>query len=236
MTTRRCYCCASGTNSDRHDQSIRSPNGFMVFNKTVFGNSPLPHSLKEPESLCQSPSGANGCDLTQTSNSCRSRKGTWRSSTRSRMCCQTARGRLENRILGNRLVSEDGSNQVTSGLVLLRRISFFEKSLIGSFQALLFVLFGANAAFGKGDQRAANCQLAFFGHAAHCRRQGRGNRDALPNRSRCLSGCGSMVYRHNSIVPTAAPVWFKPPSAHPPETESATPYSLFAAHTRHAKR
>ena len=41
-------------------QSTTSPNGFIPFSKTVFGNLPVPHKMKEPKSLYQSPSGATG--------------------------------------------------------------------------------------------------------------------------------------------------------------------------------
>ena len=76
----------------RHDQRHRngrqstgSPNGFIPFSRTVFGNLPVPQRMKEPKSLYQSPSGATGPVRTQDWSRWRSPIEMRRSSTRCRM-------------------------------------------------------------------------------------------------------------------------------------------------------
>ncbi len=78
----------SGGCGDRHlsclcgfaaGYSISCPNVFISFVRTVRGNSPAPHSLKEPKSLYQSPSGAMGSDRTHGCNRARSPSEIWRS-------------------------------------------------------------------------------------------------------------------------------------------------------------
>src|SRR5579862_8324405 len=154
----------------------------MFLRRTVFGNSPEPQSLKEPKSLYQSPSGASGWDLTQSCKISRSLNGIWRCSTRSRMCCHTSRGRLENRIFGNRPLSEDGANQIPAGFVLLGRIFLFHEPEIRGFKILFGVPLRADSPFRKTDEGAADGQMAFASDTTHFRCEWRRDRDTLPQR------------------------------------------------------
>ena len=104
------------------DYSIRVPKGVMPFASTVFGNSPEPQIMNDPKSLYQSPSGAHGPAFTQFCKRRRSWREIWRSSTRARMCSQTGRGRLENRIFGKGVLPEDRPDQVFPGFAFAIRI------------------------------------------------------------------------------------------------------------------
>lgn len=49
------------------------------------------------------------------------------------LCYRTLRGRLENRIFGNPILSEDGANQIPAGLVLLGWIFLFYEPEVRGF-------------------------------------------------------------------------------------------------------
>ena len=51
---------------------ISVPKGIIPFPRTVLGSSPEPQIIKDPKSLYQSPSGAQGPALTQSCNRWRS--------------------------------------------------------------------------------------------------------------------------------------------------------------------
>ena len=80
----------------RRHQATGFPNGLIPFSRTVFGNWSVPHKMKEPKSLYQSPAGAKGPVLTHSWRANKSATEMRRSSTRWRRCCQTGRGRLAN--------------------------------------------------------------------------------------------------------------------------------------------
>ena len=80
----------------RRHQATGLPNGLIPFSRTVFGNWSVPHRMKEPKSLYQSPAGATGPVLTHACSANKSATEMRRSSTRWRRCCQTGRGRLAN--------------------------------------------------------------------------------------------------------------------------------------------
>jgi len=109
---------------------ISIPKGFMPLIRTVFGYLPRPHSLKDPKSLYQSPSGANGSDLTKVCNRRRSESGIRRFSTLTRRCCQKPRGRSEKRIFGNSCLPENHAYEVLSGFLLFSRLLLFQKSAV----------------------------------------------------------------------------------------------------------
>src|SRR5436309_2966939 len=103
----------------------------MPFRRTVFGYSPLPQRWKEPKSLYQSPSGATGSDAAHSWRRRKSASETRRSSTRDSRCCQRLRGRLENRILGNRVFPEYCSNQILACFLFFARFLFLHKPFVG---------------------------------------------------------------------------------------------------------
>src|SRR5213594_3975456 len=127
----------------------------MPLVRNVVGYSPLPHSLKEPKSLYQSPSGAFGSSFTQASRRRRSASGIPRSSTRSRMWRHKPRGRSENRIFGNCVFPKNGANQVLSGFFLFRRLLFLQKPSVGGLEIFLGVQFSSNSSLRQSHEGAA---------------------------------------------------------------------------------
>src|ERR1035438_338271 len=117
--------------------SISSPNAFTFLVSTVLGYFPEPHNLKEPKSLYQSPSGATGPDPTHSCNRPRSANEICRCCTRSRRCSQSARGRSENCIAGNRVLPENCADQVLPRFLLTGRFLLVHESAVGGLQVLL---------------------------------------------------------------------------------------------------
>lgn len=154
----------------------------MPLIRNVFGYSPRPHSINEPKSLYQSPSGATGSDFTQACRRCRSASGMRRSSTRSRRCCYKLRGRSEKRIFGNCVLSKDGANQVLSRFVLLGGFMLLDESSVGGTQFCFRVVFGLNSAFSQRHKRTADREMTFLGDPAHLDRQRRRDSYTLAQR------------------------------------------------------
>ena len=142
-----------------------APNGFMPFFKTVFGYSPVPQIMKDPKSLYQSPSGAQGSVTTQLRSRCRSSRVIARWATRSRMCSHSGRGRLTKRIFGNRGSPEDRTDQIFTDLALSCRIAFRKEPLISSRELLPFCRVGFDTPLGECHQRPAQRHVALLRHA-----------------------------------------------------------------------
>jgi hypothetical protein len=153
----------------------------MFLIRTVFGYSPLPQSLKDPKSLYQSPSGANGSAFTQACRRWRSESGILRSFTRWRRCCHKPRGRSENRIFGNCIFPEDGSDQVPPSFLLLRRFTLFEELPIRRLELLFSVFLGSNSSLRQGHESAANRKVTFLSDSSNFGGQRRRDADALTN-------------------------------------------------------
>src|ERR1039457_2522863 len=184
--------------------SISSPNAFTFLVSTVLGYFPEPHNLKEPKSLYQSPSGATGPYPTHSCNRPRSANEICRCCTRSKRCSQSARGRSENCIAGNRVLPENCADQVLPRFLLTGRFLLVHESAVGNcadqvlprflltgrfllvhesavggLQVLLRLGFGADARFRQRDQSAAHRKLTFLGDAAYLNRERAWNCDAL---------------------------------------------------------
>ena len=151
----------------------------MPLIKTVFGYSPLPQSLKDPKSLYQSPSGADGSDLTHDCRRRRSASRIWRSATRARRCCQRPRGRSENRIFGNCVFPENSPNQVLSSFLFLPSVLLFQEPSVGGLKIVFGFFLGSDSSLRQSNQGAADREVTFLGNAAHLNRQWRRNRHTL---------------------------------------------------------
>src|ERR1039457_1343668 len=162
-----------------HFYSIRVPNGAMPFVSTVFGNSPEPQIVNDPKSLYQSPSGAHGPAFTQSCN----RRRSWReirlSSTRARMCSQTGRGRLENRIFGNGVLPEDGPDQILTSLALALGIGLSHETAISRVEILPCRSFSLHSVLREHNQCPAHRKMLFSGHTLDLNCQLRWYGDAL---------------------------------------------------------
>ena len=105
----------------------------------------------------------------------------WRSSTRARMCSQSGRGRLEKRIFGNSVLSEDCPDQVLSRFALAFRVGLAHETPVSRID----VRARLQSPLCKRHQRAADCQVLLPGHALNLNSQSRRNRrPRLPRRSR----------------------------------------------------
>src|SRR6476646_7461798 len=174
----------------------------MLLMRTVFGYSPRPHSLNDPKSLYQSPSGANGSDLTQVCKRRRSGSGMWRSSTRARRCCQSSRGRSEKRIFGNSRLPENRAYEILSSLLFFFGFLLFQEFAVGDLQVVFGFLLGLDASFRQGDQGAADREVTLFCDASHFCRQWRGNGDALTHTPASALAGRKLVHRgHLSSLP-----------------------------------
>ena len=77
-----------------------APSAAWPRNRNVFGCSPSPHSLKDPKSLYQGPSGASGPDSRHALSFSRSSPEIRRSAARRNRCFRSASGRFVHSILG----------------------------------------------------------------------------------------------------------------------------------------
>jgi hypothetical protein len=154
----------------------------MPLDRTVRGYCPEPHSLNEPKSLYQSPSGACGSDLTHSCNRERSASVISRSWTRSSRCCQIPRGRLENLIFGNRVFPEDRADEILAGFFFAGGFSLFHESPVCRLQVVSRVQLSAEASLGKAYQRAAHREAPFLGDAPDFGCQWSRDCHALPHR------------------------------------------------------
>src|ERR1035437_7731402 len=185
--------------------SIADPKGAMPCANTVFGNSPEPQIVKDPKSLYQSPSGAHGPVFTQ---SCNRRRSCWeicRSATRARMCCQTGRGRLENRIFGNGILPEDCPDQILPGFILAHGIALRHEPPICRIETLACRRFSVYPALCEHDQRPAHGETLSSGYSLDLNRQVRWNRDALADGWRG-SRTSLWAVSHTFII-SSAPQW-----------------------------
>jgi len=144
---------------------------------TVFGNSPEPQIVNEPKSLYQSPSGAHGPAFTQDCNRRRSRREIRRSSTRARMCSQTGRGRLENRIFGNSVLPENRPDQILPRFTFALGIGLGKEPAICSIETLPRRGFCLYSALGQYHQCPTHRKVLFPGNSfdLHCQFRGNGN-------------------------------------------------------------
>jgi hypothetical protein len=165
--------------------SIRVPNGAMSCVRTVFGSSPEPQIMNEPKSLYQSPSGAQGPAFTQSCNRRRSWSEIRRSSTRARMCSQTGRGRLENRIFGNRVCPENCPDQILPRFVFSLGVGFRHETAIRCIEILACCQFSFHSALREHNQGAAHRQMFLLCHTLDLNCQLGRHGDALANRWRC---------------------------------------------------
>ena len=172
---------------------------------TVFGNSPEPQIVNDPKSLYQSPSGAHGPVFTQSCNRRRSCREICRSATRARMCCQTGRGRLENRIFGNGILPEDCPDQILPGFILAHGIALRHEPPICRIETLACRRFSVYPALCEHDQRPAHGETLSSGYSLDLNRQVRWNRDALADGWRG-SRTGLWAVSHTFII-SSAPLW-----------------------------
>ena len=175
---------------------------------TVFGNSPQPQIVKEPKSLCQSPSGAHGAAFTHSCKRRRSWIDIWRSSTRARMCSQTGRGRLEKRIFGNGVLPEDCPDQVFPRFVLAFGVGLRYEPPISCAEISACRRFRLHSSLRKHDQGPAHRKVLLPRYALDLNCQLCRNGDALTDR-----GCGSSSLAgcplHTLMLPSA-PAWCAP--------------------------
>ena len=127
----------------------------MHLDNIVLGNSPVPQSTKEPKSLYQSPSGPSGAVFTHSCKRPKSSRLTYRSATRVRRCSQTGRGRLANRIFGNRLGPKNSADQILACLSFAVRIRLRQEAMIRCIEVLSSLCFGLDTPLRKLDKRPA---------------------------------------------------------------------------------
>lgn len=151
----------------------------MPGSRTVLGNSPEPQIMNDPKSLYQSPSGAQGSEFTQSCSRRRSSREIWRSSTSSRMCCHTGRGRLENRIFGNRVLPEDRADQILTSFAFAPRIVLRHKAAICRIEVMTRRSLGFHTALSEHHQRPTHREVFLPGHAFDLNCQLRRNGHAL---------------------------------------------------------
>ncbi len=172
---------------------------------TVFGDSPEPQMVNDPKSLYQSPSGADGPAFTQSCNRQRSCREIRRSATRARMCCQTGRGRLENRIFGNGVLPEDCPDQLSPCFNFAPGIALRHELPICRIEAPARRRFSVHPALCEHDQRPAHGEMLLSGYSLDLNRQVRGNRDALAD-GRRRSRARLWPVSHTLII-SSAPLW-----------------------------
>ena len=171
---------------------IGDPNGTIPGARTVLGNSPEPQRINDPKSLYQSPLGAIGPVFTQSCNRRRSSVEIWRSATRAKRCSQTGRGRLANRIFGDRVLSEDRPDQIFTCLVLPVGISFGHETVIRRIELFPCCCLCFQTTFCQYDKRPVHREMLFFRHAPDSSRQLSWNCDALTyRRTLFMSGLGT---------------------------------------------
>jgi len=185
--------------------SIGNPKGSMPCANTVFGSSPEPQIVNDPKSLYQSPSGAQGPVFTQSCNRRRSCPEIRRSATRARMCCQTGRGRLENRIFGNGIFPEDCPDQILSSFIFTHGIALRHESPICRIETHACRRFSVHPALREHDQRPAHGETLSSGYSLDFNRQARWNRDALADGWR-RSRASLRPVSHTFII-SSAPLW-----------------------------
>ena len=176
------------------------PNGFIPCFSTVFGYSPVPQMMNEPKSLYQPPSGAHGSVMTQLRSLCRSSRVIARSATRFRMCSHNGRGRLANRIFGNRRSPEDRPDQIFADFDLLRRVPFGHEVLVGSRESAACCGLRFDASLGKRYQRPTHGHVAFLCHAPHFTHELRRDRHTLSYGRSLPTDCGFPSSLHVCIV------------------------------------
>src|ERR1039458_2172405 len=174
-----CVSAASAFIDILNRYSIRVPNGAMPAVNTVFGNSPSPQIMNEPKSLYQSPAGAHGPAFTQSCKRRRSWTEICRSSTRARMCSQTGRGRLENRIFGNGVLPEDSPDQVLPCFALAFGIGFGHEPSIARIKTGARASLSLQSALREHNQRPTHRKMLLPGHTPYLNCQLCRNGDAL---------------------------------------------------------
>src|ERR1035438_3707382 len=111
------------------------------------------------------------------------RRRSWReirlSSTRARMCSQTGRGRLENRIFGNGVLPEDGPDQILTSLALALGIGLSHETAISRVEILPCRSFSLRSALREHNQCPAHRKMLFSGHTLDLNCQLRWYGDAL---------------------------------------------------------
>ncbi len=105
------------------------------------------------------------------------------SCVRARRCRQIAGGRLEKRIFGNGILSEDCSDQVLACFPFAGRVTFVQEMFVRAFENLFGVQLRANASFGEGHERTAHGEAPFFSESAYLDGKFGGNSYALAHRS-----------------------------------------------------
>jgi len=184
---------------------MRVPNGAMPLVRTVFGDSPEPQIMNDPKSLYQSPSGAQGAVFTQSCKRRRSSSEIRRSSTRARMCSQTGRGRLENRIFGNGVRPEDGPDQVLARFGLSLGVGLRNETAIGRSEILARSRFSLHSTLREHNQGTTHRQVFLPCHPLDLYRQLGGYGDALSNGWRRSGACTGGSF--HALMISGAPPW-----------------------------
>jgi len=180
--------------------SISSPNALVSFVRTVRGYSPEPHSLNEPKSLYQSPTGATGSDRTHSCKRLRSARGILRSWTRSSRCSHKPRGRSEKRIFGNCVFPEDCTNQIPTGFPFSHRFVFLQETPVSGSQVLSGIGLGPNPALNHSHNSPAHRDVSPLGDAPNLSGERGGDGDALPDWLRSRSRGTLLKAGHNFIL------------------------------------
>src|ERR1035437_6491544 len=121
------------------------------------------------------------------------------------MCCQTGRGRLENRIFGNGILPEDCPDQILPGFILAHGIALRHEPPICRIETLACRRFSVYPALCEHDQRPAHGETLSSGYSLDLNRQVRWNRDALADGWRG-SRTSLWAVSHTFII-SSAPQW-----------------------------